>query len=248
MAGIRLTLRIVAAVLGFGAIVLGALSKGSVLPEDSKFEPILLIAAGSAAFIDAISGIAASRARRTGLELEISIEKTVIASLISISRVTGTDIILLGGCVFEIRRRRWWSRTKMLKRLVRSRLSDSPQESAITWRAGKGAIGEAWQRKKAVHRSWLAIARKHGEGQLSRAAFDRLPAKTQDGFEYEDFQTIVGKYSEILAVPILKNGRCIGVLAIDIPYEPTETRQHLDTKDVKEIAETCASVLSNVLR
>lgn len=239
-------MRICVAVLGFAAIVLGSLSKANVIPIEWASEPALLIAAGAIAFVEALIGIFASHTNRSGLEREMTLEKTVKAALISVSRATNTNVITLGGSVFAVRRG-GFRRRKLLYRLVRSRLSDSPQESVVKWTAGKGAIGDAWEQKKTIHREWIGVARKYGTAEITRESFDRIPAKTRDGFSFEDFRIIAGKYAEILAVPILAKSKCVGVLAIDIPFAGQES-ECLGSREVKEIAETCAQVLSKVIR
>ena len=227
-----------------------ALITWGVIKFNPGIEGWVLLFAGIVVFVESIVsifGLVSSNAQMVRIR---NIEKTVLASLKAISVETGVDVWYLGGSVF-LAKKRGLRRESYLHRVVRYRLSDSPQPSSVNWTDKKGTIGEAWHHKNEVHNNWTKIAERHGGTDLSQVAFDKLPERTRSGFSVDEFRGISSKYAEILAVPIwnAEKTRCVGILSIDIPMtvEHSKLGTCLASKGSKEIVATCAAVLSELL-
>ncbi|MEJ1230043.1 MAG: hypothetical protein WDM88_04475 [Galbitalea sp.] len=114
----------------------------------------------------------------------------------------------------------------------------------------KRVIGTAWLQKKIIHMDWSRIAARWGGTAINQDQFTKLPINTRSGFTHAEFIGIVGKYSEILGVPIWneQQTKCIGIYAIDVPMglghgtSGTASTRPLFMKSLS----SCAAVLSNV--
>ena len=54
-----------------------------------------------------------------------------------------------------------------------------------------------------------------------------MKEETKNGFTLEEFVTLLGKYAEVLAVPIVANGGFIGCVALDRKWNPDEPQDVL---------------------
>jgi hypothetical protein len=171
----------------------------------------------------------------------------VVSALVTISRTTGVDLAALGGSVFVPRS---FGRWRHLHRIVRSRMLDAPQQSSVQWSKGKGVIGRVWQEKREIHHNILAIGTRWKNVDITQEVFERISDDARMGFVREEFQGIVGKYAEILGVPVFAggdsaSGAVIAVLAFDVP----STVSHpllgacLNTTAVREVAASCAATV-----
>jgi hypothetical protein len=109
-----------------------------------------------------------------------------------------------------------------LRRILRFRISDHPDESDVFWSKGKGAIGECWARGIPIPKDMRAIAAKFGNRiQATEADFLALTDAERCGFTFAEFIQTIGKYGEIYAMPIRAEhtGEPIGVLSIDCVTE-----------------------------
>ncbi len=244
----RVAVRLLLALLALAAIIGKVAVEQTWIPPNPILEAWTLIVAGAIVFVDSVIGLARDLRRRSIESNDLRVKKAVTAAQWTISKETGVDLALIGGSVFLTKRTRPRSETK-LRRIARERISDSPQQSAVKWTTGKGAIGRALKERRTVHVDWTRIAQRHS-GEISEKAFDALPAATRAGLAFDEFRSIVDKYAEILAVPIFVGEKCVGVLAIDVPMtvEHSGLGTCLNPQAVREIAESCAAVLSDVLR
>lgn len=89
----------------------------------------------------------------------------------------------------------------------------------MTTLSGEGpVIGVCWQDASLCHRDLRQLAKKYGQNgrkqthaQITREEFDALPAEEKMGLRFEDFRRIIGKYAEVLAVPMYdRNEKLIG--------------------------------------
>lgn len=256
MSRLRLLLRIGAAVVAFAVVAVKSAVLAELLPENPVLESVVLIVGGGLVFIDSlIAVIQGQRLRRTA-KLEGEIRRALNGMLVTVSETVnqGVDVTLLGASVFVVKRPKIlrWQEDRLV-RLVRYRLRDTPQQSDVEWTKNKGCIGKAWADNKITHQTIRPIAEKYGSADVSEAAFERIPARTQRGFTHAEFRNIIGKYAEVLAVPIQKDGdasaKIIGILSVDVPMTVTHPNlgHILDSDSVETLAATCASTVGHQL-
>jgi len=209
-----------------------------------------------------IGTYAAATATRRELRRE-RLQKASIAVAASAAEETDVNLLVVGVSVFKARgrvvgqrvlrkeegERIWASPVRInyrLHRVLRFRLTDLPQPSAVKWTSPKGTIGECFEAKRWIHHDWSPIAREFNDAEvLSPNDFDNLDSGVRDGFEYKEFVEIMHKYAEILAVPIKSEGgrKVLGVLAVDRPLDQALTDPVLDKREIREAAEIAAAAI-----
>ncbi len=152
----------------------------------------------------------------------------------------------VGVSAFMVRRSWWPPFDERLERVHRERgNSNPPPSTGIEWTKGKGVIGKCWMEQKPVFKDLKAIAIKHGD--CSPECFAGLDKSVTMGLSFEDFRTIVGKYSSVLAMPMHHEGTFIGCIAVDLPLD-VGSKTSLDHSTVKEIVAFAAASVGKVLR
>lgn len=218
-------------------------------------------AAGTMVLVNSVSTVISDRREVAGEARRLDIHKAVIATLVALAGETATKITDLGANVFLVsspwrrrvrlgRRVLSIGREPRLERIERIRLADYPSMSAVTWTEGKGVIGAAWANERPEHVNWSPLASRWDGVNITDAEWDSIDDHSKAGFSRADFIAMVGKYAEIIAVPIKdEQGTTIGVIAIDRVWrrEATQTPV-LDTASVEEAVTSAAAVLQNVLR
>lgn len=206
--------------------------------------------------VDNVATLFTRSARAKKAARNAAIETTLMGLLISLARSGDMRFEELGASVFVPsawdRFLRRGAKARKLKRIVRFRPSGYPQQSGVRWTPEKGAVGECWTRQRSARRDWNAVARRWGGDEVSEERFKQIPPGTREGFEYDEFTRIAGKYSEIVAEPIWHTGKerlIIGVLAIDRSYlaEDASFKAHLTTSEKLQIAAATASTVGGIL-
>ncbi|MGC5224894.1 hypothetical protein ACPW96_20205 [Micromonospora sp. DT81.3] len=250
-------LRIGAALFAGAVGVLAVLDYYGVITLLPSFEPIVWSISLAIIAVDNIGSLISRGIRaRVGRRNE-RIEKALMGLMISLVKNRSLRFEDLGVSVYVP----WWRdrfrrRPHMhvrLKRIVRYRPAGYPPQSGVSWTPGKGVVGEAWSRRKTRHKNWHAIAARYAGQDITEDQFLQIPEATRYGFAYEEFVSIVGKYSEVLAEPIWhgwKDRVMVGVLAIDRPYKAEEHtfRTQLDKKPTLEVAAASASTVGGILK
>lgn len=215
---------------------------------EPHFEPTALGIAAILVFAETTWGLVAGVQGRQWHLKKKRARKAVLACLITVATSVGLDVTEIGGSVFLVKRRQWYSSEKRLRRVIRHRLRDFPQQSTVEWTKGKGAIGTAWQERRAVHVNLRALSEKYAGVTIDQAQFGKLSAEARGTFQHSEFQSVVGKYAEVLATPIWRKNEIVGVLAIDVPVhtEHAAAGSSLDSRVAKEVAAHCADTLAEV--
>jgi hypothetical protein len=255
--GITATVLRVGAASFAGLVALAAgLRAMGLLPEKPELDTAAWVIALVIIGVDNVGTLFTRGARRRRAVRDKDIEKALMALLITIAKGRDLRFEELGASVFVASR---WDRfarrgrvPKRLKRIVRFRPADYPQQSGVAWTPGKGAVGEAWTKKKTAVRDWNAVARKWGEAELDQAGFETLPKSTRQGFTLDEFCSIVGKYSEIIAEPVWHTGKersVIAVVSIDRSYiaDDANFKVHLNTTDTRDKIAATALTISGTL-
>lgn len=164
----------------------------------------------------------------------------------SVSDITGGQISVeqLGMSVWRPNAPRLpFCRVKLF-RVERYRLSASPQPTHIKWVTPKGVIGQAWKDQKKCHRDLRPINSRFLDGEVSEAAFSRLTEDDTHGFNLGEFRRFVGKYSEVVAVPVkTPYGKIVGVLSVDLRSPSPSLLLYLDSAQVEEILDGVAALI-----
>jgi hypothetical protein len=139
-----------------------------------------------------------------------------------------------------------------LKRIHKFR-PGQPQQSGISWVGRKGTVGQCWDDKKAAYKDWKAVAQKYGHVEVTEDEYLKIKESTRQGFTRTEFQSVCGKYSEIIAEPVWdarREGRLLGVLAVDRAYggEDDPYIPRLSARATREQAVASASVVANILK
>ncbi|GAA4351191.1 hypothetical protein [Microbacterium rhizosphaerae] len=235
-----------AALVGLGAALIAA---GLINPLP-KFEGTVWVISLIILGVDNVGTLIVRGSRRRRGRRMDRLEDALMVALLQIVRETPQlHLEDLGANAYVVSGRD----SKRLHRVARLRPGRYPQESGVAWGSGKGMVGACLDQKKRVYRNWYAVAKKYGNTDISPEAFEKIPVNTRCGFTYEEFVSIVGKYSEVLAEPIwdLRNdGRILGVLTVDRAYRSGESEYTplLDKRATHESAGLAASVVSRIVR
>lgn len=181
-------------------------------------------------------------------QAQARVQKALATLLVQVSEEQGVPLKYLGASAFVpgVRWARrdgsWRWRRHVLVRVMRFRLDDSPQPTAVFWEKDKGAVGKCWATSREAHCDWHEQAANHSASALSLADFKAIPEKLRDGFTHQEFVAIAQKYSEILAVPVLSDaGVVVGVISVDIATRAQEPRTVL--KSMGDAADAAAVII-----
>lgn len=251
----NVALRVLLAVLGLVAVVLRSLDATGIWSQQGWLELGVVVVIGLVACVDGVRGALRESRAPQRERLRARLQKATVGALKSVVGMRhDIDLAELGGSVFVVRRR-GWSRREELHRVLRFRLDEHPQPSAVRWTKGKGTIGRAWASRTPQHAVLTPVARQWGADSPQGAVptpqeYGEIPSRARTRFTHEEFVGIAGKYAEVIAVPILAEGEhLIGVFAMDLPM--TSTAPGLGTllagPDVEAVAIAAASLLGDVL-
>ncbi|MCU1668060.1 MAG: hypothetical protein JWP40_987 [Blastococcus sp.] len=180
-----------------------------------------------------------------------AIDRALNDAVLQISDLTNYSKWGVGVSAWEVRRA-GRNRPERLERFGRRRFTDRPTPSEITWTRGKGVIGTCWQEQDEVHRDLRAACTRYPNGSVTPEKFKSVRPDLKLGMTLEEFRMMIGKYGEVLAVPIKnRNGKFLGCVAVDVPIEycvlPTAGTAQLERVQVKQVAAATAAILGRIL-
>ncbi|WP_168626987.1 hypothetical protein [Cryobacterium sp. BB307] len=209
--------------------VTAALQANGLVPNLPRLEPFAWAFSLVVIGVDNAGSLVVRRWEDNRAILSRKIETALMALLIGL--VKGKKELRfeeLGANVYTVS---WLDKTlqrsdeaRRLKRIKRFR-PGYPQQSGIRWTPRTGTVGQCWSERREVHWTGHNLAKRHAGTSFSEEEFLNIRKDTRQGFTREEFQSIVGKYSEILAVPIWhpqKDGKMLGVLTIDRAYKQSD--------------------------
>lgn len=212
---------------------------------------VLVLVAGTGALVQGLVRLT-KRSRYPLTQQQLDDLRQAVATLaVQVHLHTHVGLEYIGGGVWVIRRYRPWLWGERLHRVVRFRLNVAPGPSDIDWTKGKGAVGETWESAKPTFHGWRELCDKYSGGDvpLTAAQWKRIEPTKNFGFNRVEFESMLGKYSEVAAFPLKdRHGLLVGVISIDIPYEAVpDNRRVLDNRDIKSAAQFAASLMSKTL-
>lgn len=137
--------------------------------------------------------------------------------IVTLSEVTGRPISDFGCGLFQVQGRGIRRKQRLVRR-ERVRLVDDVHESPVNFTYGKGTVGECWERCSTAYFNWCRINKKWGGKTIARDDWEGMATDKHRNFTLPEFQSLVGKYSEVLAVPITVNGSFAGCIAVDLKW------------------------------
>lgn len=171
---------------------------------------------------------------------------------LGVHRLTSIPVEDIGVSIFVVRRDVWaLSLRKSLFRVHKFRIRVAPA-SDVDWTEGKGAVGLAWRDRRPAHQDWGALRIRCPDA-LTEAKFRRMPKKDRSEFSFEEYQQVMGKFAEVVAVPAIepRSGVLRAIVSVD-----TAKRSRADSdppmlrhEDVLEaLEEAAARVISTGTR
>ena len=245
----KLTWRTSLAVVGLAVGILNILAARKIVPLSTTWQVVIIVALGALTAVDN-TRLAVRRAKEPGEEeRRLRIHKTLLGALIVISENRGVRVSHLGSSVF-VERRVGLLRRKALVRRERVRISEFPPATEIKWEKGKGAVGTCWETGATVHRDRRKVAEKYTGVTLNESQWKGVSAKSKSGFSRTEFVSMVGKYAEILAVPIRSSsGELIGIVSVDLTVDAPDGRMVLEGRDVEVlVTESTVIVRDDIAR
>jgi hypothetical protein len=251
------TARSIAAVLAAaGTVGTGAQQAGLWETAPSRLLWTCIVLPGAVAVGEQVRLIRAERKAGPAAQRQEAIDRALNDALLTIADITGYSNWAVGVTAWQVRSRglrltkRGLSRPERLERLSRRRFTDRPAPSQMEWTKGKGVIGQCWASDRELHKDLREACEKYPGGDITPERFPKISEKLRMGMSLEEFRKMIGKYGEVLAVPIKnKDGRTLGVLAVDVPIEECDDNgsAQLGRVEVLHVAATTAAVVARVI-
>lgn len=241
-------------------LILGALSSAVAKNLDNELKPTtwpwvhepktqLWISLPFAVVVaaDSIRRIISHLGSSKETSLRHQVRKQLSTAIAAVSDEAGVKVGELGCGLFLAHRS--WRHGLRLKRVERVRLLDNVSESGVVFRPGVGTVGNSWETRNPAHHDWTAINSRFAENLPERQAWEKTKTETKHGFDYESWRTMVGRYAEVLAVPVTVGKDLIGILAIDLKWHEgmSTGTPRLNQSKVKAALGTIARTLEPIL-
>lgn len=175
----------------------------------------------------------------------VEVRNHLASALVSVAESEGLNVSDLG-CGLFLRKPAGLRRPEQLIRPERVRIPDDLHETPVQFLLGKGAVGAAWQHKTPMHSDWIAINKRYANRpEYVASRWEKIPEKTRRGFTLTEFTGMVGKYAEVLAVPIIIEGEFVGCIALDRRWNEGDTSDRcvLNTDPTKKVLGAAAKTL-----
>lgn len=211
--------------------------------------------------VESVGTLISRKVHKDRRKLDDDIESTLMSILITLCKTRQVRFEELGACVFIPKRRSFWAWLRRdehhaLRRTYRHRPAGFPPPSGVGWTKLSGTVGQCWTQRKTKYWDGVAIAKRHTPESISALTEDsyvRIASDTRQGFTLEQFQSIAGKYSEVIATPIWdarKEREMIGVLTVDRAYVAGDDgyKSFLNSERTRETVEIAARQLGTQLR
>lgn len=205
----------------------------------------LTIGLATAVFVDAVARGLGLIGREKEAELRSEIRKqlgTAIATACKAAQIPPTE---LGAGFFMVR-----PDGSQLHRVERVRLLDNVVASEVAFTRGMGTVGKCWDEGRTIHHSWAAVNLRWASNPPNEATWMARHKKTQHGLDYTSWTSLLGKYSEVLAVPVVVPGTgLVGVIALDRRWHDgtPDGPSVLNRSAVKDAVSAVAQVLGATL-
>lgn len=167
----------------------------------------------------AVHRVGASKAQANSIRIRNQLS-TIIVTTCEIHGIPVSQV----GCGLFLIQERGVKRPRRLLRVERVRLVNDLQETKVVFTKGKGAVGKCWDDSHWVHHDWSNTNARfaHHRDEVKRR-WDDLSAAVTHGFDREEFVSMLGKYTEVLVVPVMINSKFEGCIALDRRWQDGQT-------------------------
>ena len=198
-----------------------------------KLQACLAIALAGIVLLDSIRRAIGHLGAWQEVKMRSEVRKQLSSAIATVCAVAGVKPGDVGSGLFLVHRSR--RKGLRLKRVERVRLLDTMTESGIVFRENVGTVGKCWATERPSHHNWTAVNRRHAEKPPDEAAWNSVKSETKHGFTYSEWLKMLGRYSEVIAVPVTVNAKLIGCLAVDLRWHAGEASASvLNTMAVRE--------------
>lgn len=240
--------------------IVAALQANGLVPELPKLEPYAWVISLVIIGVDSIGSLFANKVRKSRMSQKDRVERAMMGLVLNLSMQRVVRFEELSASVFVPTR---LSRLKQkvlrktsvdidLVRFKQFRPGGFPAQSGVRFTSSKGVVGECWRTKKNVHKDLEGLAARWASVELTEDAFQKIKASSRQGFTLEEFQVVVGKYTEIAAEPIWhpsKDGKLVGILTLDRPRAETteQFRPKLGAEETQQQLVAIAKLVGDIL-
>lgn len=218
--------------------------------HDTDIQVTLVVALSAVTFVDA--------ARRSFLRLgmgainerKVEIRKNLATLIVTLHEVTNERIQDYGVSLYLLRAKRVPWGSQALVRLVRVRIVDNLNPSDVIFEPGKGVVGACWADQRETHKDLRQINARWVDKEISEEAWATFRDNVTDGFTLAEFKMVVGKYAEVLALPVMLDQKLVGVLSVDRRWNkalPNE-RLYLVDEGIKQAVGLHARLLEPLVK
>jgi hypothetical protein len=140
---------------------------------------------------------------------------SLVATIAEVTQLPISDF----GCGLFLVQERGIMRPRRLVRVERVRIIDDLHESDVQFTCGKATVGACWEDEKPKHFDWSRINLRYADGEISDKRWGEMPDNTKRGLSHSEFKKLLGKYAEVLAVPVTIEGKFVGCIAVDRKWD-----------------------------
>lgn len=172
---------------------------------------------------------------------------TVIVTVAELHHLDIGDV----GCGLFLVQPRGLKRPPRLVRTERVRLVDDLHESEVLFTKGKGTVGACWEHQRPAHFDWIRINSQFAEHpDLTKKHWHSLSPEMRRNFAQDEFVSLVGKYAEVLAIPVMINSKFEGCLALDRRWNKDDPadRSLLNDQPTKSVLGLAVKTLQPLLK
>ena len=207
--------------------------------------------------VDNLGTLFRRKANRDLHRFRADIDEAILPMLTQMAETRQVRFEQLGGSVYRPKRQRWFSqKPKVMERLRRVRPSNYPRRNGVTWTASTGQVGASFTVGAPVYQDWHAAGmewQKHRLRSDADKAFAELDEAIRGKHSYEEFVAAAGRYSEVIAIPLLNplnDSEVIGVLTIDRAFEEDNLQYapFLNTQAAERIYAGPQELLASILK
>lgn len=196
-----------------------------ILPDLGVLETAVWVTGLLILGIDNLGTLVSRHQAEKKRERNQKLDDILMQLLVGVAKSGSVRLEELGASIWLRRRippiRYWWSEETVLRRIRRLRPMNYPHQSHLTWTSRMGLVGSCFSGKRRRYKDLWNLSTKYDEATLetlTQAQFERISEESRDGFKFEEFKVIAGKYSEMVATPIFSHEevpKLLGVLSLD---------------------------------
>ena len=242
-----LTCRAVLALVGLVSATTNIIIE-STSGDETAHEPLVLsIVAALALFLDNAQ-TAWIRYREPEKRVNVNrVNMTLYGALKAVSQLPNApELDAMGVSIWRVRQLPLGGKVN-LRRALRYRLTATPQPTEVKWTSGKGVIGKAVRERVPAYADWRSLNKRYfgtNGSKLKEETFRKLPQEQRLGLTYGEFQAFLGKYAEVLAVPVVsESGSPIGCISLDVCVSRASSNPFLDSQKVRDVIDGTAALI-----